>query len=134
MRGINIRFPTNDDTTTNAFFKLNQITKEALSSNLLFLFLTEKGERYYMPDFGTNLLKYVFEPADNITVEDIKEEIDQTVSEYMPNIKINDIVFSWIGEDGSIVETDGTHQLTIKISFTYSENFFSEPGEIEISF
>ena len=134
MKGINIKFPVSDDTTTNAFLKLNNVTKEAFSSNLLLLLLTEKGERYYMPNFGTNLLKYVFEPSDNITVDEIMDELNETVSEYIPNLKIDDVNFNWVKGNGSTIEMDGTARLNLKIGFVYSEDAFSERGEIELDF
>jgi phage baseplate assembly protein W len=133
MKAINIKFPISDDKRTNRFLDLNRRTKEAISSNLLLLLLTEKGERYYMPDFGTNLLKYIFEPSDNVTVDDIKVELNEVVTKYLPKIFINNVDFDWM-EGGQALEMGGSNELNLKINFTYSDDFFSEEGEIELSF
>lgn len=134
MRGINIKFPINDDIVGGTLFKLNKTTKDALTSNLLLLLLTEKGERYYMPNYGTNLLRYVFEPGDDITLNDIRDDLNESVSTYMPNIKINDVSFNWFDQKNQQNVVDGAEQLNLKIIFVYTEDAFSETGEIEITF
>ena len=130
MKSYNIRFPLRDDTEKNAYFLMNQITKDAFSSDLLLLLLTEKGERYYEPDYGTNLLKYLFDPNDNITATDVEQEIKRTVSLYIPSLKIDSITFNK-PNDGS---EQSEHQLNVHIEFTYSEDAFSESGELDLNF
>ena len=39
----------------------------------------EKGERFYMPDFGTNLMRYIFNQNDTTTHSEIKRDIQDTV-------------------------------------------------------
>jgi phage baseplate assembly protein W len=125
MESINIRFPLKDDPIKNTYFQLNQITKDAFSSNLLLLLLTERGERFYQPDYGTNLLKYIFEPNDDLTSQDVEEEIKNTVSQYLPNLIINRVTFN---------KSEGETQLNVHIEFTYREDAFSESGELDLNF
>lgn len=125
MESINIRFPLKDDPIKNTYFQLNQITKDAFSSNLLLLLLTERGERFYQPDYGTNLLKYIFEPNDDLTPQDVEEEIKNTVSQYLPNLTINRVTFN---------KSEGETQLNVHIEFTYREDAFSESGELDLNF
>ncbi len=126
MRSINITFPITDDPDKNNYVKTNKVTKKAFSSNLLLLLLTEKGERYYMPDYGTNLLKYLFDPSDNITYQDIEEDIRNTVSKYIPNLKIKKINFKSDSEEES--------QVNVNIKFTYKEDSFTEDGDLDLNF
>ena len=91
MLTYNIKFPLNDDVTTNTYFAMSRVTKDAFSSDLLLLLLTQRGERYYEPDYGTNLLKFIFEPNDSMTEKDIEQEIKNTVSLYIPALKISKI-------------------------------------------
>jgi phage baseplate assembly protein W len=130
MISYNIKFPLNDDVTTNTFFQMSKITKDAFSSDLLLLLLTQKGERYYEPDYGTNLLKFIFEPNDNSTASDIEQEIKKIVSLYIPALTIKSIDFNKI-EDGN---SDSDAQLNVKIAFTYSEDAFTESGELDLKF
>lgn len=134
MRNINIKFPLSDDAQTNGYLKMNKVTKDAFTSNLLLLFLTEKGERYYQPDYGTNLLKFIFEPNDNITSTEIVKDLKKSVSKYIPNLNIDDISFNYLNGQGQIVESGDGDTLNVKIKFTYSENSFRESGVLDINF
>jgi phage baseplate assembly protein W len=111
---------------------MSSITKDALSSDLLLLLLTQKGERYYEPDYGTNLLKYIFEPNDSLTSSDIEQEIKRVVSLYIPALKIESVTFNKLVDDegNSISES----QLNVNIKFTYSEDAFNESGELDLNF
>lgn len=132
MITYNIKFPLNDDVTQNTYFKMTRVTKDAFSSNLLLLLLTQKGERYYEPDYGTDLLKYIFEPNDTLTASDVEQEIKRTVSLYIPNLTINNIVFNWNTDaEGQPISEN---QLNVKIRFTYSEDAFMEKGELDLNF
>ena len=131
MATYNIKFPLEDNKSTNTLFKLTNVTKTAIKSNLLLLLLTEKGERYYQPDYGTNLMKFIFEPNDDVTTKDIEEEIKRTVSLYIPQLTIDNITFNRI-DDGS-GEVTNENQVNILIKFTYREDAFAEAGELEIN-
>lgn len=132
MNSYNIRFPIVDDVTTNKLFQMTTITKDALSSDLLLLLLTQKGERYYEPDYGTNLLKYIFEPNDELTGSDVEQEIKRTVSLYIPALTIDKVTFNWNNDDNG--EPIPDTQLNVNIKFTYSEDVFKESGELDLNF
>lgn len=133
MQSYNIKFPLRDDVNKNKYYQMSEITKDAFSSNLLLLLLTQKGERYYEPDYGTNLLKFIFEPTDDITITDIERDVKETVSLYIPSLTINKISFQQIKDDDT-GETISDNQLNVKIEFTYSEDNLIEKGELELNF
>lgn len=87
---INIQFPFKDS-SDGLFVNLNKDTNNAIKSNLIHLLLTNKGERFYLPDFGTNLKKYIFNQNDNINLNEIRDEINISVSKYMPNLKVTNL-------------------------------------------
>ena len=132
MASYNITFPLNDDVSTNSYFLMSKVTKDAFSSDLLVLLLTKKGERYYEPDYGTNLLKYIFEPNDNLEAGDIEKEIKTIVSTYIPALTINSVTFNWLTDDegNSISE----NQVNVNIKFTFTEDDFTENGELDLNF
>lgn len=132
MKSYNIAFPLKDDPTTNSFLSMTKVTKDAFSSDLLLLLLTQKGERYYDPNYGTNLIKYIFEPNDNLTSSDIEQELKTTVSTYIPNLTINNIDFNWNFDEDGLPISD--NQLNVRIKFTFSEDSFSESGVLDIKF
>jgi len=132
MASYNITFPLNDDVATNSYFLMSKVTKDAFSSDLLLLLLTQKGERYYEPDYGTNLLNYIFEPNDNLNAGDIEQEIKRTVSLYIPALTINQVLFNWNTDNEN--QPISENQLNLNIKFTFSEDAFSEQGSLDINF
>jgi len=132
MVTYNIKYPLQDNVETNTYFLMSSVTKDAFSSDLLLLLLTQKGERYYEPDFGTNLLKYIFEPNDNLTAADVEQEIKTTVSLYIPSLKITKVTFNWNYDDQG--QPISENQLNVNIKFTFSEDAFSEQGELDLNF
>ena len=132
MISYNVIFPLNDDKSKNNFFKMAQTTKDALTSDLLLLLLTKKGERYYMPNYGCSLLKFIFEPNDSISANDVEEEIKTTVSQYIPALKITNVTFNTLVDDAGNEISE--NQLNVNVRFTYSENTFSDTGELNLTF
>lgn len=132
MNSYNITFPFRDNNETKSFIQMNQITKDSYSSNLLLLLLTEKGERYYESDYGTNLLKYIFEPNDTLTSAQVEEEIRDTVALYIPQIKISSVSFNWGTDDNGNTIPDT--QLNVNVKFTYTEGSLTEEGNIDLNF
>lgn len=133
MKSVNIKFPLEDDREKNGFLKLNQVTKDALTSNLVLLLLTEKGERYYNPNYGTNLMQYIFEPKDGLTISEVEREIKQTVKEFIPELTIKSINFfsDGVDDEGNPV---GENELKVVVNFVYSEDTFSDTGRLELNF
>ena len=131
MNSINIKFPLTDDKSKNRLFQLNNVTKDALVSNLMLLLLTEKGERYYQPDYGVNIRRYIFEPNDGLTQSDIEGEIRDTVKNFIPELTISRVqIFTNEDEEASNLKDN---QVSVVVDFKYSEDVFSETGRLELT-
>ena len=89
-KSININYPF-VDSPKGFFLDLNVTDTKAIKADLLHLILTNKGERLYLPDFGTDLRKHLFDPYDGITETEIKDEISEAVKKYIPNLKITSV-------------------------------------------
>ena len=76
------------DSFTGRYLDVTNSTEGEIRSNLVHLLLTRKGSRYFLPDFGTRLYEYIFEPLDGPTFSDIESEIRDTVRTYMPNLQV----------------------------------------------
>ena len=63
------------DSFDGKYLDLTDYAAEEIRSNLIHLLLTRKGSRYYLPDFGTRLYEYIFEPLDGPTFRNIESEI-----------------------------------------------------------
>jgi phage baseplate assembly protein W len=58
------------------------------------------------PDFGTNLVNYIFGPKDGDTLNEVKSEISSQVGKYVPAAKFKDInVYNDENDDNAIVVT-----------------------------
>jgi phage baseplate assembly protein W len=123
-RYINIDFPFKDS-KKGFYFELNQTDRDAIRADLLHLLLTNKGDRLYLPDFGSDLRKFIFEPNDTITHDEIKKSLNDSISRYIPNLIVNSINFRKNDiEELIIVEltytvTDGTFQSSDTVTLTF---------------
>jgi phage baseplate assembly protein W len=85
-----INFPFRDN-PLGYYFSLSETTDQEIRSDLLHLILTKKGSRYFLPDFGTRIYEYIFDPFDGETFEAIKSDIQAQVDKFIPNLIINNI-------------------------------------------
>ena len=83
--GINFPFK---DSVDGRYLDLSKTPEKELRTDLIHLLLTRKGSRYFLPDFGTRLYEYIFEPLDGPTFSQIEAEIRDAVQKYIPNLKI----------------------------------------------
>lgn len=113
---IGVKYPFKES-PQGFFIDLNSTDRDEIKSDLLHLILTRRGQRYYLPEFGTNLLQFIFEPNDIITHSDIEKEIKDTVKKYIPNLTINSV----------IVEQSKTAEFvaTVTIDYTVTEGALS---------
>ena len=121
---INIKFPFKDS-PKGFFFDLTETNNDAIKSDLLHLVLTNKGSRLYKPEFGTNLMRMIFEPNDGITQGQIKEELDGAIKRYMPNLKINTLTV--------VGDTTNEHLAKVEIHYTVSDDVFEQNDSISIN-
>ena len=106
---ININYPFKDS-KKGFFLDLNADDNSAIKADLMHLILTRKGQRLYNPEFGTDLLRFIFQPEDGLTFSQIKEEIITVVKRYLPKLNITDVLVeeSMENEYAAIVRIDYT--------------------------
>jgi len=123
-RYINIDFPFRD-AGNGFYFKLNKSDKGTIRADLLHLLLTNKGERLYLPDFGSDLKKFIFEPNDEITHADIRNNLNDTIKLYIPNLIINDISFR---------NNDIEELIIVELTYTVTEGTFTSTDTVTLTF
>jgi phage baseplate assembly protein W len=87
--GINFPFRQSQ---VGKYLSLSETTEEEIRTDLVHLLLTRKGSRYYLPNFGTRLYEYIFEPLDGDTFDSIKTEIEESVKQFIPNLTIQNVL------------------------------------------
>lgn len=105
---INIQFPFQDD-PDGKFLKMNTDAKQAIKSDLVHLLLTNKGERLYLPNFGANLRKYIFEPNDESSANAIRGEINDAIKSFIPNLQVTQLVVT--------PSEDNIHATVVRIDY-----------------
>jgi len=86
-----IKFPFTSNNEDGTFVDLNANAQERTASEILHVILTPKGTRIRRPDFGTNLMRYVFGQNDEITWSDVRLEIDDNISKFVRGVSIDDV-------------------------------------------
>jgi phage baseplate assembly protein W len=100
-------------------------TPGAIKSKLKLLLLTRKGERYMLPQFGSNLMNILFEPADiNYMQDAITNTILDAVQRWLPDVGIENIKIK-------TEDTDPGLNNIVDVSFEYSIDGY-EPFTFEL--
>ena len=99
---IGVAFPLDDSNMS----KGTQTLKEQVKANLINVLLTVPGERVMEPEFGVGIKSYLFEQ--NINLEDLKNNINDQINFYIPEISLSDVIVDFI---------EGEHLLFIKIIY-----------------
>jgi phage baseplate assembly protein W len=86
---IGLTYPIRQGTNTD--FELTKSSFEQAEYNLTNLLLTQRGERLYQPEFGSNLRRLCFEQVDDELIESIELDVKNTVEQWLPYIIINEI-------------------------------------------
>ena len=63
----------------------------AITRSIRNIVLTTPGEKFFDPDFGSNVSNLLFENVDDITASQIQEEIEFSINNYEPRVKLLDV-------------------------------------------
>ena len=116
-----IKYPFTSDSSAKYFIDLNNYQKEKIKNNLMHIIFTPKRQRIRMPDYGTDLIKYIFEPNDESTWPAVKTEIQSTVKDWIPNITLDDI---------QIMTSDDGHEIYVKINYSVSDGNLTKTDNV----
>lgn len=108
---------------------LNQI-----KSDLLVLLMTNPGERVMLPEFGTPLRTLMFEPNDAVIIQQARQIIIDSVSQWEPRITVSDISVSLLPSSQMVTGDDAesaSHVLFVSISF-YDPNLINQVQELKL--
>lgn len=98
--------------STNTLGTCNSVTLtgfELAKKDLENHFNIKKGEKWQNPDFGTNIPYYIFEPLDDIIIDNIRQEVIEVV-DYDPRFELID--------DNIVVDEDA-HSVTVSMNIRY---------------
>jgi phage baseplate assembly protein W len=96
-------------------FNKTYSTADQTKYNLINLLLTNKGERVFNPEFGTDLRKALFEAEVEDTYSYIQELITNSTGLFVPEVQVTEIQFSPDENNNSI-------SITVKYKLRISGN------------
>ena len=123
MKYLGIRYPFTKTDSENFYLDLNSVDTSEIKTLILHIMLTPKKQRYRLPSFGSDLLKFIFEPNDVITIDDIKQSLDVTLSTFIPGIKVDNV---------TIDQTDG-RTIYVRLDYTVTEGVFTSSDFVEVT-
>ena len=106
FKDININFKKHPVTGDLVVSKDASAIKQAIVN----LLLTNKGERPFNPDYGSNIRSYLFEPLDYGTAAQIEESIRSTLAKFEPRIEVMDI-HTYPNYDSNSFSVDMTYEI-----------------------
>lgn len=86
-------------------------------SNLIQLLKTVRGERVMLPNLGTNLPYYLFEPLDRQLFMTIRQELLETISRYAEGVEVQKLTV--LPSDD--INSEGVQGLTINLTAKLTE-------------
>lgn len=105
-----IKFPFTKDNNDEIFLDVNENFVDKAKSDMFHAVFTPKGQRLRMPDFGTDLIKFIFEENTQMTWDKIRDEISAVTEKYVPSVKVTDVMV--------YTECDDDHMVFVTIKFT----------------
>ena len=115
---LGIKFPFRNDDQENFFIDLNKTDRDDIRSQICHVLFTQKGTRYKRWDFGTDLIKYIFEPSDEESWSSIKNEIKESVSKWVPNCVLNDVRVVEDTSNGSLIH--------VRVDYSVNKGYITE--------
>ncbi len=88
--------------SNKAVFNQTYQTKDAIKTNLINFFLTNKGERYLNPEFGSDIHKLLFEQIDELVIKQIKNTVERELNIFFPRIEPKEILAQGFPEDNTV--------------------------------
>lgn len=95
-----IKFPFKSEGFEHFYVDANENVKDKVKSQLIHIVFTPKGQRIRNPEFGTDLIKFIFDQNDEITWESVKNEITDSVRRWSSNMTLRNIEVVKSEEDG----------------------------------
>lgn len=98
--------------SSTSVFNSTYSTQDALKSNLVNHFLTEKGERYLNPNFGAGLRRLLFDQITQDKQDEIEGVVRTEISTYFPSLQVNDV---------KIASSPDTNTVTVFIKYNVTQ-------------
>ena len=107
-KAVGVSLPFSSDSVFNSTYT----TQDALKSNLVNHFLTEKGERFLNPNLGAGLRALLFDQITVDKADQIEGVIRTEISTYFPSLQVNDV---------KVVASSDTNTVAVYIKYSVTQ-------------
>jgi len=118
-----IKYPFSNSSVENYEFDLNANEKERVASDILHLLFTPKGQRLRMPDYGTDLIQFIFDPNSDGLWSAVKKEIQESVKKWISGVQLNDI---------QVMADESGNQIYVRIDYSVQEGNYVYKNSIAV--
>ena len=108
-----IKFPIQIVSEETKCLDLNLTKAQMIKSQLMHVLFTPLGQRIRQPNFGTNLIQFLFNPNENETFSDVMSTLKQTIKKWVPDCALESI---------EMIETDNGLGLNAIIRYSVNED------------
>lgn len=105
-----IKYPFTNDGGEHFFIDANSSVKDKVRSQLMHVVFTPKGQRIRNPEFGTDLIKFIFDQNDSVTWEAVKNEVNDSVKRWLSDVTLDDIQV--------VTNEDDESEIYVKLSYS----------------
>lgn len=114
-----IKFPIQIVSEEGKCLDLNLTKAQMIKSQIMHVLFTPIGQRIRQPNFGTNLIQFLFNPNENETFSDVMVTLKQMIKKWVPDCSLENILIyetdNGLGLNAqirySVIEDDGTSSL-----------------------
>lgn len=112
---FDIKYPFTDNGIEKYELDLNENELDRVKSNILHVIFTPKGSRLRNPEFGTDLVRFIFESNDEDGVwSAIQADIKETVKRWVPGVDINNV---------SVVSDEDSEDIFVKVIYSVKDGY-----------
>lgn len=108
-----IKYPFRNEGVQHFYLDANESVSDKVKSQLIHIVFTPKGQRIRLPEFGTDLIKFIFSPSDGMTWEAVKAEVTESVTRWANNITLRNIEVVKNEED--------EHEIYVRLDYSVTE-------------
>ena len=108
-----IKYPFVNQGVQHFYVDANESVADKVKSQLIHIVFTPKGQRIRNPEFGTDLIKFIFDPNDDMSWESVKNEVSDSVNRWANNITIRNIEVVKNAED--------EHEIYVRLDYSVTE-------------
>ena len=98
--------------SSTSVFNSTYSTQDALKSNLVNHFLTEKGERYLNPDLGAGLRRLLFDQMTEDKKGEIEAVVRTEISTWFPSLQVTDV---------RVINSPDSNTVTVYIKYNVTQ-------------